>query len=91
MYYERLTKNPTVRGDHESHLNFTNSINKEYLKDLQKHYKRELIVKEEGHEEYFKKQIDFLTGVYTKEAENEKKRELRESLKAIPNKHYQPS
>ena len=89
-YYDLLPDNPTVRSTHETHLKYIEQINIEYLKDLTKHYRRELIEPEERYKEFFKEQIDFLTGVYTKEKENEKLKGLRESLKAIPNKHYTP-
>ena len=87
-YYELLTKQPEVRGDQTSHLKYTNEINKEYLKDLNKHYRRELLTPHEGDEDQFKRQIDFLTGVYTREKKENEMQEIRNKLKAMPNRHY---
>ena len=89
-YYELLLKEPKVRSTHETHLQFANQINEAYLKDLAKHYKRQLIEPEDFHQEAFKKQIDFLTGIYKREAELEARKELQNKLKSIPNRHYKP-
>lgn len=87
QYYELLKLNPKVRVVHQTHLAFINEVNTAYLKDLEKHYRRELIEPEPFHPEAFKKQIDFLTGIYKRETELEARKELQNKLKSIPNRH----
>lgn len=89
-YYERLTENPKVRAEHITHLKLIEEVNKHYLKDLTKHYKRKILTEEPWHLEAFKKQIDFLTSIYKEEKKLEEKKAIRERLTSIPNRHYKP-
>ena len=89
-YYESLNENKKIRATHETHLQEVENLNELYLKDLAKHEMLEMFEPQESYKDLFKQQIDFLTGVYTQQEKLDEKKRLRDKLKSIPNRHYNP-
>lgn len=89
-YYELLQEDPKIRVAHDGHLKEVERLNKLYLKDLAQHELIEAFESQESYKELFKTQIDFLTGVYTKQEQLSSRNAIREKLKNIPNRHYNP-
>lgn len=89
-YYNYLREDKKTRSSHEIHYKAVEELNTLYLQDLEKHELHGIFTTEEIDRELYRQQIDFLTGVYAKQKELSRMDELRNKLKAIPNRHYKP-